>query len=138
MIRFKTIDPAFYAIRDDGLITMSVGRHVAEFGFVGVSPSGPIVESSSSALQTILAAIVHLAAPVVDYRTFAQVQTWVVTAVLGTAFVRLLPVGGIAAIGMIALSVLCLTFFSRFNSGTVREWRMPSPTPCSVSEHRPE
>lgn len=84
-LRYSVIDDHLYTVRDDGAITMSVGRHLVDYGFIGVSPSGPIVEASSSPLQTILYASAYWVLDV-GYADFAFGQTIVATFLLGVAF----------------------------------------------------
>lgn len=80
--RYAFVDGDLYQARDDGVITMSVGRHLVEYGFIGVGPSGPIVEASSSPLQTILFAL-NYAIHEPGFATFAHWQTILATAALG-------------------------------------------------------
>ena len=83
--RYAFIDPNLYECRDDGVITMSTGRHIVDYGFVGVSPSGPIVEASSSPLQTIVYAIVY-ATFGINYHDYSILQTYVCSFLLGALF----------------------------------------------------
>lgn len=82
---YAFIDSNLYECRDDGVITMSAGRHIVDYGFVGVSPSGPIVEASSSPLQTIVYAIVY-ATFGINYHDYSILQTYVCSFLLGTLF----------------------------------------------------
>ena len=84
MVRYNGIDAGLYQVRDDGVITMSAGRHIVDFGFVGISPSGPIVEASSSPLQMIVYATVY-ALSEAAYTTFAKYQTIFTTFLLGAS-----------------------------------------------------
>ncbi|MEM7178411.1 MAG: hypothetical protein AAF503_11970, partial [Pseudomonadota bacterium] len=81
-LHYAFIDPNLYEFRDDGVITMSVGRHLVEYGFFGVSPSGPIVEASSSPVQTLLYAAAY-ALTGASFKMFATVQTYVATFLIG-------------------------------------------------------
>lgn len=84
MARYNGIDAGLYQVRDDGVITMSAGRHIVDYGFVGISPSGPIVEASSSPLQMIVYATVY-ALSEAAYTTFAKYQTIFTTFLLGAS-----------------------------------------------------
>lgn len=65
---------------------MSAGKHLVDYGFIGVSPSGPIVEASSSPLQTIIYAISY-ALFGVGYETFSSIQTGIASFFLGSVFI---------------------------------------------------
>lgn len=84
---YSGIDPHLYEVRDDGVITLSVGRNLADYGFLGVSPSGPRVEASSSPAQTFIYALVYKIAQV-PFDGFALDQTRVATFLLGALFIQ--------------------------------------------------
>jgi hypothetical protein len=124
-LRYSTLEPDLYQFRDDGVVTMSVGRHIVDHGFVGVSPSGPIVEASSSPLQTIVYAIAY-AISGVGYADYSWLQTYATTFGIGVVFTAFfLPATGgalvVAAIRHLA-SASCIPSFS----GTPRAWRTRS------------
>jgi len=85
-LHYSFIDSNLYQARDDGVITMSVGRHLVDFGFIGVSPSGPIVEASSSPLQTFVYAVSYYLTEV-DYKNYSVFQTAVSTFLIGAIFI---------------------------------------------------
>lgn len=82
LISYALHDPTQYQYRDDGVITMSVGRNLIDFGFLGVSPSGPRVEASSSPLQTFVYAGAY-ALTGLNYSTYSWLQTSVATFIVG-------------------------------------------------------
>lgn len=85
-LRYSFTDDFLYAVRDDGVITMSVARNLIDYGFIGVSPSGPIVEASSSPLQTLVYAMVY-GVTGADYASFSLYQTYVASALIGALFI---------------------------------------------------
>lgn len=112
-IRYTFIDADLYQYRDDGVITMSVGRNIVDYGFVGVSPSGPIVEASSSPLQTLVYALAYLISDV-GYAQYSWAQTYLTAFAIGlvfTAFFVQKPRAGLVIVGFSALG---LSFFYPF------------------------
>ena len=63
------VPAANYQARDDAIITLSHARNLAEYGFIGVSPSGERIEGFSAPLQFWIAWIAYLVRPF-DYTTF--------------------------------------------------------------------
>lgn len=119
-LRYSGIDSNLYELRDDGLITMSVGRHVVDFGFVGVSPSGPIVEASSSPLQTYAYALAY-ALFSMSYESFGLVQTVASSFLLGAIYALLFvqaPLAGLLTVAALALGLSHVySFFLWHGSG---------------------
>lgn len=111
-VSYSLIDHDLFEYRDDGVITMSVGRNIVDYGFVGVSPSGPIVEASSSPLQTLLYAIVYYLTKM-DYATYSWMQTYVSTAMIGLIVGKFFSAE--PKLGM-ALSLGCALILSLFYS----------------------
>lgn len=58
-LRYLSIDPSFYQFRDDGLITLSHVKNWIDFGFIGINPSGGIVEGYSTPLQFIIFSVIY-------------------------------------------------------------------------------
>jgi hypothetical protein len=56
-LRYSQIPDQFYALRDDGVITLSHGRNWVDYGFIGVSPSGGRVEAFSAPLQFLMSVV---------------------------------------------------------------------------------
>ena len=120
LLRYAGIDGTLYEVRDDGVITMSVGRHIIDYGFVGVSPSGPIVEASSSPAQTLIYALAY-AATDVHYADYAWAQTVVASILIGLLagllFTRK-PWAGLATVGALAMGLsFTYPFFLWHGSG---------------------
>lgn len=84
-LAYSRIPPGLYTLRDDGIITTSHARNLVDYGFIGVSPSGPRVEGYSAPAQFLVYAVAY-AATGVPYDTFASLQTIVSTFVLGALF----------------------------------------------------
>ena len=83
-------DPSQYQYRDDAVITMSAAKNLVDFGFVGVSPSGPRVEASSSPLQTAIYAGAYALADL-HYSTYSWLQTIIATLLLSCIMSLFLP-----------------------------------------------
>ena len=108
-IHYSFIDSDLYEFRDDGVITMSVGRHFVDFGFFGVSPSGPIVEASSSPLQTLIYALLY-AASKITYQDFSTLQTYACHFLIGCVFIMFFKEKPRFALIATLLSALLLSF----------------------------
>ncbi len=113
MLRFEGIDNYLYETRDDGVITMSVGRNLVDYGFVGVSPSGPIVEASSSPVQMLVYAFTYWTTEA-SYQSFAYAQTLVASFVLGLSILVALETPVSAGLVTIGLFSLILSFIYPF------------------------
>ena len=112
LLSYGLHDPTQYQYRDDGVITMSVGRNLIDFGFLGVSPSGPRVEASSSPLQTFVYAGAY-ALTGLNYSTYSWLQTSVATFVVGW-ILSLFFQPGIKSFAMLMLGALSLSFLYPF------------------------
>lgn len=111
-LRYAMVDGDLYTVRDDGVITMSVARNLVDFGFAGVSPSGPIVGASSSPLQTATYAIAY-ALTGVGPEAYAFWQTYVTAALMGALFALFfseLSVARIVTASAISAFVLTLSY----------------------------
>jgi hypothetical protein len=107
------IDNNWYEYRDDGIITMSAAKNLVDFGFIGVSPSGPIVEASSSPMQLFIYAITYFITDVA-YDTYSYWQTMIATFLLGFLFIRFFSDKPVLALIISTLSALGLTYFYPF------------------------
>ena len=112
-LRYSTIDADLYQFRDDGVITMSVGRNIVDYGFAGVSPSGPIVEASSSPLQTIVYAIQY-AVFRFDYAQYSGWQTYVCTFLIGMLFSAFFCQRPLFCALIVTVAALGLSYFYPF------------------------
>jgi len=110
---YSAIDSNWYEYRDDGVITMSVAKNWVEYGFWGVSPSGPIVEASSSPIQVFLYAITY-ALWDIKYSTYAYWQTLVSTFLLGAIFIRFFTQKIYFALIATTITAFALTKFFNF------------------------
>ena len=110
---YKNIDKNFYEYRDDGVITMSVAKNFVEYGFFGVSKSGPIVEASSSPIQTFFYTIVY-ALTDMSYSTFSYFQTYLFTFLIGYFFILFFKEKIILALFLTLISSLILTKYYTF------------------------
>ncbi len=85
---YSSLDANWYEYRDDGVITMSVAKNWVDYGFFGVSVSGPIVEATSSPMELFIYATVY-AMGGISYDTYSFWQTLIATFILGAIFIRL-------------------------------------------------
>ena len=111
--RYSGIPDRFYEVRDDGVITMSHGRNLVEYGFIGVSPSGERVEGTTAPVQMLAYAAAY-AAVGADYATFSNAQTLVCAFLLGALFILFFRDRPLWAVPMTALSALALTYYTPF------------------------
>lgn len=79
---YSGIPRDFYQVRDDGVITMSHGRNLVDYGFIGVNPSGGRVEGYSAPTQLFLYAAAY-AATGIGYAAYSEAQTLAATFLLG-------------------------------------------------------
>jgi hypothetical protein len=86
-VAYRKIPDRFYKDRDDALITFSHAKNLAEFGIVGVNPSGGRVEGYSTPAQFILFFLVYKATRI-PYAVFTIWQTFLCTFILGFTFVK--------------------------------------------------
>ncbi len=113
ILGYSYIDTNWYDYRDDGVITMSTAKNLVDFGFIGVSASGPIVEASSSPMQFFTYAFTYLITGV-NYAEFSHWQTIISTFLLGFIFVRFFSDRPIIALFLTLLSAIGLTQFYPF------------------------
>ena len=110
---YTNIDENWYLHRDDGVITMSVARNWVEYGFFGVSVSGPIVEATSSPLQLFIYTFSY-ALFNISYDTYATLQTWISTFLLGAIFIRFFANNPFFAIVYTVIAAFTLIHFYHF------------------------
>lgn len=109
------VDPQLYALRDDGLITLSHARHLVEFGFIGVSPSGERIEAHSTPLQFLITSLVY-AMTGASYGDYAIWQTLICSWLLGVLLTLHMPPEGYARLYMPALAGIMLALATSFVS----------------------
>ena len=107
------VDESWYQHRDDGVITMSVAKNWVDYGFFGVSVSGPIVEASSSPLELFIYALFYTIWHV-SYDTYAFYQTLVSTFLLGAIFIRFFSNKILFSIIATSIVAFALTKFFHF------------------------
>ena len=111
--QYSGIPKGLYEVRDDGVITLSHGRNLVEYGFIGVNPSGERVEGTSAPVQMFVYAAAY-AVSGVDYAAFANAQTVVCTFLLGAVFILFFRDRPLWAVAITALSALALTYHTSF------------------------
>ena len=111
--RYHQIPDGLYKNRDDAIITFSHARNLADFGSIGINPSGERVEGFSSPAQFMLFFAAYKATRI-SYETFTQAQTFVFSFLLGFLFLKFFKpdyiFGGLAAL----LSAILLTMDTSF------------------------
>ena len=65
----------WYHNRDDALITLSHAKNWVDYGFIGVNPSGGMVEGFSAPLPFLLYTISYGLFGI-DFSTHLEIQTW--------------------------------------------------------------
>ena len=85
-LRYLQVPVGFdYPVRDDGVITLSHGKNLVDYGFIGINPSGPKVEGHSAPLQCLLYAVLYYLFGI-GFIAFAKWQTIICTFLLGCVF----------------------------------------------------
>jgi hypothetical protein len=82
---YQFIPANYYQSRDDGIITLSHARNLADYGVIGVNPAGERVEGYSAPLQLAVYFLFY-AVFGVGYSTFFLIQTLAATFLLGGVF----------------------------------------------------
>lgn len=123
------IPPDFYQNRDDGIITLSQGRNLVDFGFIGVNRSGEIVEASSSPLQAGLFASIY-AFTDISYQTFFHWQGLIFTALLLVCFPIIFAAAGLSIAHTLAASLTAA--FMLTYSGSWMIWQFAGMENCIV------
>lgn len=112
-LAYGYIDNNLYTVRDDGVITMSHAKNFVDFGFIGVSPSGERVEGFSAPLQFLIYSVVYLLFKI-EYSTFATVQTYFCTFLLGVIISAFFIKRVFFALFLTTLCATLLSFQSSF------------------------
>ena len=79
----------WFALRDDGVITLSHAKNWVEYGFIGVNPSGERIEAFSSPLQFAIFSLIYWLTSM-NYPSFMLLQTVVLSAIIGGLICQLL------------------------------------------------
>lgn len=117
LFRYANINPDFYTIRDDGVITLSHARNFIDYGFIGVNPSGERVEGYSAPFQFLVFAAIY-ALFGVGYASYAAQQTYICTFLLGyitSLYFSENRAFSIAATLIIAITLTTLTSFVQWH-----------------------
>ncbi|AOP33581.1 hypothetical protein A0128_06800 [Leptospira tipperaryensis] len=77
-----------YINRDDGIITLSHAKNWIDFGFIGVNPSGELIEGYSSPLEFFIFAFVYKIVAI-HYSIFFTLQWWLTTFLFGAVLYKL-------------------------------------------------
>ena len=99
-------------VSDDAVITMSHGRNLVDYGFIGINPSGGRVEGYSAPVQFFLYAAVY-AMTGVGYAAYSAAQTVSATFLLGALLVLFFE-RKILAITVAAVAAVFLTYLRPF------------------------
>ncbi|TGM60915.1 hypothetical protein [Leptospira adleri] len=118
-----------YVDRDDGIITLSHAKNWIDFGFIGVNPSGELIEGYSSPLEFLIFAFVYKITGI-HYSIFFILQWWSTTFLLGVVVYELLKevreTSDRENFGFTLLTVLLLsasfTFLAWHASGMENPW----------------
>lgn len=84
---YSTIDPDYYTLRDDGIITLSHARNLVDYGFIGVGPSGEKVEGYSAPVQFFVYALAYFTLNL-GFSNYTKAQVLFCTFALGFIFTR--------------------------------------------------
>jgi hypothetical protein len=75
----------YYALRDDGIITLSHARNLVDYGFIGVGLSGDRVEGYSAPVQFFVYALAYFTLGM-GFSAYAKMQLLICTFALGFIF----------------------------------------------------
>lgn len=103
----------WYVARDDGVITLSTARNLVDYGFIGVNPSGPIVEASSAPVQQFLYAGLYWMTHV-GYLAYSRLQTYISYFAIGLLFFFFFRERPFRATFLSVIGALALSFFPSF------------------------
>ncbi len=76
-----------YFARDDGLITLSHGKNLADYGFIGINPSGERVEGYSAPVQFFIYYFLYLVTRI-GFFGYNVLQNLVFSFLLGVVFMQ--------------------------------------------------
>lgn len=83
---YSQINPDWFLLRDDGVITFSHAKNLVNYGFIGVNPSGERLEGFSAPIQFFVFAIAYFFGAI-SYEVFTLWQTQIATFLLGCIFI---------------------------------------------------
>ena len=124
-LAYRQLDPAHYAHRDDGVITLSHARNLVDHGFIGVEPSGQRVEGFSAPLQFWVYTVVYSITGM-GWHAFGTFQTYFCAFWMGFFCIRMLEDRKVMGLLLTALLASLLTQHPRFiawhGSGMESAW----------------
>lgn len=100
-------------VSDDGVITMSHGRNLVDYGFIGINPSGGRVEGYSAPVQFLLYTAAY-AMTGVGYAAYSEAQTYIATFLLGALLVLFFFERKILAIAVVGVAAVLLIYLRPF------------------------
>ena len=100
-------------VSDDGVITMSHGRNLVDYGFIGINPSGGRVEGYSAPVQFFLYTAAY-AMTGVGYAAYSEAQTYIATFLLGALLVLFFFERKILAIAVVGVAAVLLIYLRPF------------------------
>ena len=115
LIHYSLTDNSLYANRDDAIITLSHAKNFVDYGFIGVNPSGPIVEGFSAPFQFWIYVIFYKLTKV-EFKSFFLFQTIICTFLLGGFFTLFFNKSFKSKFLISFFSALSLTFIWKFFS----------------------
>ncbi len=80
-----------YFARDDGLITLSHGKNLADYGFIGINPSGERVEGYSAPVQFFIYYLLYLPTRI-GFFGYNVLQNLVFSFLLGVVFIQFIGI----------------------------------------------
>ena len=110
---YSDIANDLYQVRDDGVITMSHAKNWVDYGFIGVNPSGDRVEGYSAPVQFFVYAVVYTFTGL-SYETYANVQTFIFTFLLGALLALFFKENKAYAILLSVIAALILSKHTAF------------------------
>jgi hypothetical protein len=85
LLRYIGINSDLYMFRDDGIITLSHAKNWVDYGFIGVNPSGGIVEGFSAPLQFLFFSVVYFISGM-NYAVFMSLMVVTCTLLMGAVY----------------------------------------------------
>jgi len=84
---YEKIPHNFYEYRDDGIITMSHAKNLADYGTISINPSGERVEGYSTPAQ-FFSYYLYYKLFGISFKVYSQWQTLLATFLLGFVFIK--------------------------------------------------
>lgn len=84
---YKLIPKNFYEFRDDGIITMSHAKNLADYGAISINPSGERVEGYSTPAQFLSYYFLYSLTGL-SFKTYSTLQTFLTAFLLGFIYIK--------------------------------------------------